>query len=734
MKIIRVGIPVPLYNTFDYSVTDWGNSASPLTLGQRVLVPFGKKQVVGIITELDPTPTISIDSLKPIKSVLDAEPVFDAYLFAMIAWAASYYQYPLGDALSVALPAHLREATPIEERMPTIVSLVHSEINRAQTALNRAKKQRQAYEHIQTHHTIPKKTLIAAGFPSSILNSLVDKSLITITQQVPTPFEITTDFLKEERLTLNEAQARAVSMACNNTEAFTPMLLEGVTGSGKTEVYLQIIEEVTLKNKQTLVLVPEIGLTPQTLKRFQARFNCPILTLHSGMNDTERMNVWLAAKYASAPIIIGTRSAIFLPFSNLGAIIVDEEHDLSFKQQDSFRYNARDLAIYRANVLKIPVVLGSATPSFESLKNALAKRYHHVQLQQRISGQTLNYRLIDMKKDVATSGVSSALLHTIKEYLDKKQQVMLFINRRGYSPAIICHECGWLSECQRCSSFYTFHKQSQRLICHHCGSMQALPKQCPSCQSTQLFPVGQGTEQLEEYLRGEIPTADIVRIDRDSTSKKNAFEDALNTIHQSEKTIILGTQMLAKGHHFPRVSLVAILDVDGALYSSDFRASERLAQLITQVSGRAGRGSQKGQILLQTFHPENDLLQDLLLNGYQHFSRLALKERQDAMLPPFAAMALIRAETTQFNIPQTFLGMVKELINQDPASNHLSILGPIPAPLERKAGKFRFQLLIQSEHRSTLQQILVQLIPQVFKLKESRQVRWSIDIDPQDLS
>lgn len=734
MKIIRVGIPVPLYNTFDYTVTDWENSTQPLMLGQRVLVPFGKKRVVGIITEIDSEPTVAIDTLKPIEKVLDTEPVFDAFLFAMIAWAASYYQYPLGDALSIALPAHLRESTPLLERMPSVVSLVQSNVNRSHALLNRAKKQQLAYSFIQEHNTIPKKSLIAAGFPSSILNSLVEKSLISITQKAPDVFCVPDNLLQEERLTLNEAQARAVSVACNNTQSFTPMLLEGVTGSGKTEVYLQIVEELVNQNLQTLILVPEIGLTPQTFKRFQARFNCPILTLHSGMNDTERMSVWLAAKHGSAPVIIGTRSAIFLPFHKLGAIIVDEEHDLSFKQQDSFRYNARDLAIYRANVLKIPVILGTATPSFESLKNALGKRYHHVQLQQRISGQALKYNLVDMKKDVATSGVSSTLLHTIKEHISKNQQVMLFINRRGYSPAIICHECGWLSECKRCSSFYTFHKQSQRLICHHCGSMHALPKQCPSCQSTQLFPVGQGTEQLEEYLTQEIPEADVIRIDRDSTSKKHAFEEALEAIHNSKKTIILGTQMLAKGHHFPRVSLVAILDVDGALYSSDFRASERLAQLVTQVSGRAGRGSQKGNILLQTYHPENDLLQDLLLNGYQHFSRLALQERQDAMLPPFAAMALIRAETTQFNLPQAFLGLVKELIYQEPNAAHINVLGPIPAPLERKAGKFRFQLLVQAEHRPVLQQLLTNLIPKFQTLKESRQVRWSVDIDPQDLS
>lgn len=725
---------MPLYNTFDYTVTDWGKSPNSLFIGQRVLVPFGKKRVVGIITEIDSTPTVAPETLKPIEHILDAEPIFDNQLFAMIAWAAAYYQYPFGDALSTALPAHLREATPLQERMPSLVSVVHSAANRAPALLNRAKKQQKAYEYIQQHHTIPKKTLIAAGFPSSVLNSLVEKSLVSITQTPPQPFNVAKKLLREERLTLNEAQARAVSVICNNTETFTPMLLEGVTGSGKTEVYLQIIEELTLHGKQTLVLVPEIGLTPQTLKRFQARFSCPVLTLHSGMNDSERMHVWIAAKYGSAPIIIGTRSAIFLPFKQLGAIIVDEEHDLSFKQQDSFRYNARDLAIYRANTLKIPVVLGSATPSFESLKNALAKRYHHVQLQQRISGQALNYQLIDMKKDVATSGVSSTLLHTIKEYLAKNQQVMLFINRRGYSPAIICHECGWLSECQRCSSFYTYHKQGQRLICHHCGSMQILPKQCPNCQSTQLYPVGQGTEQLEEYLSEQISEAKIVRIDRDSTSRKNAFEEALESIHDSNKTIILGTQMLAKGHHFPRVSLVAILDVDGALYSSDFRASERLAQLITQVAGRAGRGSQKGNILLQTYHPENELLQDLLLNGYQHFSRLALQERQDAMLPPFSSMALIRAETTHFSQPQNFLGAVKALIYQDPIADQLNLLGPIPAPLERKAGKFRFQLMIHAEKRSVLQHVLTQLIPKIFTLKESRQVRWSIDIDPQDMS
>ncbi|MFT5162962.1 MAG: primosomal protein N' (replication factor Y), partial [Alteromonadaceae bacterium] len=504
------------------------------------------------------------------------------------------------------------------------------------------------------------------------------------------------------------------------------------TGSGKTEVYLQIIEQVLQQNKQVLVLVPEIGLTPQTLSRFKKRFDTPIGIWHSGLNNTERFGTWLNSGKGQSAITIGTRSAIFLPFNNLGLIVIDEEHDSSFKQQDTFRYNARDMAIYRARMLSIPIVLGTATPSLESLKNSIDERYHSFTLPTRISGHQHHYNLIDIKALHLQSGLSQPLISRIKKHLDKHAQVMLFLNRRGYAPAILCHECSWICECKRCSAFYTLHKTTHLLICHHCGSQSRIPVQCPGCGSTNIQSVGQGTEQLEEKLGQLFPDIPISRLDRDSTRLKGSFESTLEEINQPGRRIIIGTQMIAKGHHFPNVTLVAIMDVDGALFSADFRASERLAQLLIQVSGRAGRGSQAGEIALQTHFPSHPLLQDLIHNGYAHFSRYLLNERRDAILPPFVSQLLIRCQAPYPNLPKIFLDEVKHLM--EPYLEHIELLGPLPAPMERKAGQFRFQLIIQSARRGALQSILSRLLPAIEKLKSASKVRWSVDIDPVDMN
>ena len=509
-------------------------------------------------------------------------------------------------------------------------------------------------------------------------------------------------------------------------------MLEGVTGSGKTEVYLQCIAPLLERGEQVLLLLPEIGLTPQTLQRFVQRFNVPVLAWHSNLSDGERLNCWLNAASGSAAIVIGTRSALFLPFHKLSLIIIDEEHDLSLKQQDGFRYHARDLAIKRAALENCPILLGSATPSLESLYNVPQGRFGPLLLQNRASGQAMpTFELIDLKIQQLQYGLADGSIKQIRQQLHRGKQVMLFLNRRGFAPALSCQECGWLTECKRCSAFTTYHKQSRQLVCHHCGASKAVPRQCGSCGSTQLKPLGQGTEQLEENLQQLFAGVAITRLDRDSTRRKGALHQALDDIHQSGARLIVGTQMLAKGHHFPNVSLVVIVDVDGALYSSDFRAPEQLAQLLTQVAGRAGRGSSGGKVLLQTHYPEHVLLQDIINNGYASFARSALKEREQTRLPPFQHLALFRAEAHQSDLCQQWLQQLADYSRQ---FSGLQLLGPIPAPLERRAGKYRWQLQLYSTGRPQLHSALDNMLQQLHSWPLSRKVKWQLDVDPTDLT
>lgn len=533
-------------------------------------------------------------------------------------------------------------------------------------------------------------------------------------------------------MVLTDAQQMAVKTVTENLNQFTSYLLYGVTGSGKTEVYLQIIAQVLAQKKQALVLVPEIGLTPQTVERFQKRFPVNIAVLHSGLTDRERHNAWLQAACGDAPIIIGTRSAIFTPMLKPGVIIIDEEHDLSFKQQDGFRYSARDLAVVRARLEKIPVMLGSATPALESLHNAQQKRYHLLSLPER-AGAAVHpaIRVIDLRRQVVQHGLSQLLFDAMRRHLDQKGQVLLFLNRRGYAPTLICHECGWVAECHRCDARMTLHQKPLLLQCHHCGASRGVDKYCRDCQTTQLFPLGAGTERIEEALREHFPTTPLIRIDRDTTRLKGALEHKLASIHKGESSILIGTQMLAKGHHFPEVTLAAILNADSGLFSGDFRGPERAAQLIVQVAGRAGRVEKPGEVILQTYHPEHLLLKKLLEEDYLAFADMALAERLSAGLPPYQPLALLRAEAMQAEVALQFLREVKN--NMLEASTDISLLGPVPAPMQKRAGKHRAQLLLHARQRNTLRHHLGVLIQRLTNLKSKQRVRWTIDVDPQEM-
>lgn len=535
---------------------------------------------------------------------------------------------------------------------------------------------------------------------------------------------------RHENLVLNDSQINAISVL-EKARNFQVFLLNGVTGSGKTEVYLRMIEKVIAENKQVLVLVPEIGLTPQTKLRFAERFSALSVVLHSGLTEKKRVHAWCLSRAGDAKIIIGTRSAVFSPFANLGLIIVDEEHDLSFKQQEGFRYHARDLAILRAHYHDIPIVLGSATPALETLFKADSGKFAHLRLPYRAGNAELpQFKVVDIRNQFIEEGISKPLLAEIKMHLEQNNQVMLFLNRRGFAPLILCHACGWMVNCTRCDRRMTYHDYSKRLHCHHCDTQKFFPKQCEACGEKQLQIVGLGTERLEQVLQKHFPDISVVRIDRDSTKRKDALETILEEIQAGKHQILIGTQMLAKGHHFPNVTLVGIVDADGGFFSSDFRALERMGQLILQVAGRAGRVEKKGTVMIQTHHPEHPLLHQLFHRSYEEFAKTLLHERSLAGLPPYTYFVLFRADAFDPEKALSFLQKVKEI---SLGTQRLAILGPIPAPMPKRAGRHRAQLLIQSPTRAVLQDFLKNLLPHIENISEKKQVRWSIDVDPLEM-
>ncbi len=716
---------MPLHRSFDYSLPASVN-AEDIAVGMRVRVPFGNRQLSALIVKIKNQSELASDKIKPIIEVIDRAPILDASHIELLKFTARYYHYPLGETIFTALPKALRVGEDIDKTSINYLQL--TEKGKKLPTL-RAKKQQSLLSQLAKSGKSPVTEVKALGFTKATIDAIIDKQLAELTIEFSSewrdnPLTVST------KPKLNNEQAIACS-SINQSSGYASFLLEGVTGSGKTEVYLQCLEEVIRKGQQALVLVPEIGLTPQTVNRFRRRFpDTPIMLWHSALTDNERLQTWRFCQKGSCAIVIGTRSAIFMPFLKLGMIIVDEEHDSSFKQQDSLRYHARDLGAYRAQQHGIPLVLGTATPALETLHRALEGRYHLLSLTQRAQTSTDNhYQLIDIKGQHLESGLSHASIAYIKRELGRQKQVMVFLNRRGFSPSLICHECGWLSNCPRCSTSATYHKSMRRLVCHHCGEQSAPPMQCPDCGSTQIHPVGCGTEQLEEALSEQFPDVAISRIDCDSTRKKGSLEEELERINQGGARILIGTQMLAKGHHFADVSLVIILDVDAGLHSCDFRATEHLAQLVTQVAGRAGRSGEPGTVLLQTHFPEHPLLQDLVNNGYQHFARYALSERQDTDLPPYTHLALLRAEAHDLSLVLRFLS---DLVPATPVPK-IQLLGPIPAPMERVAGKFRYQLHIQGEDRGALHAYIGQMVTYLSNNKLAQKVRWNLDVDPIDM-
>lgn len=734
--ILRLALPSPLRRLFDYRAPP-GVPRSALQPGARLRVSFGRRELIGILIEVTGHSEVPPDKLKPALQLLDAQSPVPPALFKLCLWTAQYYQHSLGDTLSWALPTLLRQGEPAEARQERFWHLVEG-ARLDDPRLARAPRQREALQTIAQHpHGVAHSLLSKLLLNKDSLEPLREKGLLRIEVRRHAASARHASWLAQAELPLNAEQRAAAAAVRAGFGNFNAFLLAGVTGSGKTEVYLQLIRETLEAGKQALVLIPEINLGPQTLARFERRFNARIALLHSGVNDRERLDAWLAARDGEADIIIGTRSALFTPMQRPGLIIIDEEHDASYKQQEGLRYHARDLAVVRARQENIPILLGSATPSLESLHNAHAGRYALLRLEQRAGGaQQPRFLRLDVKSRPLDSGISGPLQQAIAQTLAAGQQVLVFLNRRGFAPTLLCHDCGWLSECPRCDARMTVHQRSRELRCHHCGHVECQPSNCPKCHNVDLRPVGAGTERAEERLAILFPQVPVLRVDRDSTARKEAMTTLFNTVQRGEPCILVGTQMLAKGHHFPRVTLVAILDADGGLFSADFRASERMAQLIVQVAGRAGRAEEPGKVIIQSHLADHPLLVQLTEQGYFAFADQALSERRGAGLPPFCHLVLLRAEAHKPGQAEGFLDEAcseAELLLNELRLGGIELLGPVPAPMERRAGRYRAQLLVQANARAPLHRLLNSWLQALEQMPSGRAVRWSLDVDPIDL-
>lgn len=733
--ILQVALDVPLNRLFDYL-----SGGLRVQVGQRVLVPFGRRNQIGIVMGLADASEHAKEKLKPIMQAFSDELPIDAETLSLIKFSADYYQYPFGQALLSALPARLRQIAPAVSRKQYAYSLT---MLGRKLALEQIPKRQQVLLRVFTA-LLQNESLTEAELDTisssarKVAKQLVADGLADAKQVQALPRVAVLHSTVEP--TLNDEQYEAVECIVKDAQNFQAWLLHGITGSGKTEVYIRLMQHALANNKaQVLVLVPEINLTPQLEARFKSRFaNIPLVSLHSNLSESERLHNWQLAQTGVAKIVIGTRLSIFTPLPNLKLIIIDEEHDGSYKQQDSMRYHARDVALVRAKRLNIPVVLGSATPALESWHNATSNqaktnKYQLLSLSHRAvtAAQLPVIDCIDTTKVNLQLGFTPQLIQALKIRLERKEQSLLFINRRGYSPVLLCSACHWIAPCMRCSARLVVHLGQRKLRCHHCAHEQPIPKQCPSCGNADLHPTGHGTQRLEQTLAQLLPTARIARVDRDSISRKNALVEILDQVHNQEIDILVGTQMLAKGHDFPNLTLVGVIDTDSALHSPDFRASERLFAQLMQVAGRAGRADKAGQVIIQTQFPDHALFNALRKQDYTSYANSLLLERQAMQFPPASYMALLKAEANDYVPVQQFLTFANQLAFS--LSGSVMIYGPIRPQIERLKGMERGHLLLQAGNRADLQRLLRVWVPQLSVHALSKKIRWALDVDPLEL-
>ncbi|MCH2350124.1 MAG: primosomal protein N' [Pseudomonadales bacterium] len=709
-KIVQVAVPRPVHQTFDYRIPDRYDMPK---LGTRVKVSFGQSSLIGVVIG---TQGDSARKLKSIEEVLDIEPVLDEELMRLAAWMSRYYHHPIGEVHATMLPIGARAGKPLESKDLVLWQAVVSADHKIKLA--RAPKQQKLYLALAKHGPLTGKEAQEFDGNTTLLKALERKGLAQTKVHSPN-YQLTS-----EKLELSEEQETAVQGIIGSLNSFTVHLLEGITGSGKTEVYLRAMAETLARGLQALILVPEIGLAPQTVKRVRERFGEAAM-IHSATSPAHRFNTWNNTKTGKHRILIGTRSALFTPFQKLGLIIVDEEHDTSFKQTEGLRYSARDVAIVRGQILGIPVVLGSATPSFESILNAERRRFKKLHLSHRPGTAALpTYKVQDIRGLRLEGGLSQPLINAIDNHLKNNSQVLIFVNRRGYSRTLYCTHCGWQASCSDCDANLTLHQQPEKLQCHQCSRTYEIPSTCAACGKSQLLRLGVGTQRLEDTLKRLFPNVPVFRVDRDAVRTPAKLESVFDNLSRATPGILLGTQMLAKGHHLPNVTLVGIVDADNGFLSTDFRAAEQTAQLIVQVAGRAGRAERRGEVWVQTYNPTNPNLKALIHSGYRGFYSTEIQKRRAAGFPPFGTMAIIRAESLDENAPLKF---VRHILN-GVKEKGVEAIGPVPAPLKRRQKHFRYQGLLLSDHRSTLHKAL-QLIR---NQKVPAGIRWSIDVDPID--
>ncbi len=731
---LRVAIDTPLRRTFDYLPPDGDPPAGGWAPGLRLAVPFSRGEVVGVLLEAVTSSAVPPAKLRRALAVLDATPLLDAVTLGLLRWAAEYYHHPIGEVFATALPVLLRQgraAQGVRTCWWLSAAGAAALTGTAQPPVRLGTRQRAALQRLQaaTDGLDHDAYAALAVADRAALREAVDRGWARTDEQAPRRPAMLATPVTAQRPVPTAAQATALTTIAAAGPGFQPFLLQGVTGSGKTEVYLRLLEAVLERGQQGLVLVPEIGLTPQLVSRFRARLGTTLSVLHSALSDTERLAAWRAAREGRAGVVIGTRSAVFTPLDRLGLVIVDEEHDGSYKQQDGWRYSARDLAVARAQRAGVPVVLGTATPALETLWNARQGRYQLLTLPVRAGAAGApRLGLIDLRREPKHQGLATAAVLAMQRHLAAGNQVLLYLNRRGFAPTLFCNNCGWTAPCRRCDARMTVHLHPAGLTCHHCGLEDTLPYACPTC-SHEVSPVGQGTERIEQLLTDQFPGIEILRIDRDTIRRRGELDAALERVREGHARILIGTQMLAKGHDFPEVTLVVVLNADQGLFGTDFRAAERLAQTLTQVAGRAGRAERPGEVLVQTGFPDHPLLARWLEGGYDAFATAALAEREAAGWPPYSRLVVLRAESEDEGAALAFLRAAREAANALPNSG-VRLLGPAPALMERRAGRFRAQLLLESVQRGALHQLLGAWLPLVEALPRPKRVRYALDVDP----
>ncbi len=729
--VLKVAINVPLSRLFDYLPPAGGPCPPP---GTRVLVPFGRQRQVGVVLAHASDSDLPQSKMRRVLEMLDDTPLLREDDLWLIGFTSDYYHHPVGEVAAAAVPALLRQGRPLNPLLRHVAATDAARGFDVGSIAKKAPRQAELLEMLLDAggDGIDVETL-AEQLPAwrRSFRALAGKALVTefeIRAGDPAP-AAHRDAVAGPALNRDQ---RAAVQAIRSATGFQASILDGVTGSGKTEVYLHLIDETLAAGRQALVLVPEIGLTPQLVTRLRKRLGIEPALLHSGLSDLERLRSWRQARNGDARLVVGTRSAVFTPLTDAGLVIVDEEHDYSFKQQEGLRYSARDLAIARAKHLDIPIVLGSATPTLEMLHHCEAGNYSHLSLPRRAgTAQPPAIRTVDLGRTVSAEGLSETLAQAITRHLEESGQVLIYLNRRGFAPTLICSGCGHVAECLRCDSRMTVHARERRLRCHHCGSARPLDAHCGECGAA-MRPLGEGTQRLEDELVRRYPDRCVMRIDSDSTQRKGAMDEALQRATRGDADLLVGTQMLSKGHHFPKLTLVGIVNADQGLFGTDFRSDERLAQSIIQVAGRAGRESRVGEVIIQTAFPAHPFWQRLIEGGYPRVAREALEERRAANWPPFSRLALLRSAATRRGDAHAFLDVAASLVGRL-AGGRFRVLGPVDAPMARRAGRYRAQLLLQSADRRLLHEVLRALRPSLEADPSARKVRWSIDVDPVEL-